>query len=76
MDRQPEAKQLLGRSGWSVSTTTQNDLIVEVQGQQDIRVINDRLVHAGIGVYHLDLETPSLEDVFISLTDHRSTDGG
>ena len=30
VDRQPEAEQLLGRSGWPVSTTTQNDLIVEV----------------------------------------------
>ncbi len=68
VDRTEDAQRSLAQQGWTVKADELGGLIAEVEGEQDARAINDLLVHAGIGVHHLALHTPTLEDVFLELT--------
>jgi hypothetical protein len=43
-------------------------LTVSANGLSDAAAINACLVGKGINVYHLQLEQPTLEDLFIKLT--------
>jgi hypothetical protein len=43
-------------------------LTVVANGPSDAAAINARLVDQGLNVYHLQLEQPTLEDIFIGLT--------
>jgi ABC-2 type transport system ATP-binding protein len=66
---QPEqAKRVLAREGWAVRGNGGHRLTVAANGQSDAAVINDQLVRAGISVYELRIEQPTLEDTFINLT--------
>ncbi len=71
-DRLPEARQFLTRSGWAVSHDGNNHLTVEVNGNSDVAMINGQLVRAGLNVYQLNLEQPSLESIFLNLTQARA----
>jgi ABC-2 type transport system ATP-binding protein len=71
-DRQDEAQRLLTAAGWSVSHNGNHHLKVKVNGASDAAMLNAQLVQAGLNVYHLSLEQPSLEDIFLALTN--STD--
>jgi len=71
-DRQDEAQRLLAAAGWSVSHNGNHHLKVKVNGASDAAMLNTQLVQAGLNVYHLSLEQPSLEDIFLALTN--STD--
>ena len=53
-----------------------HQLVVEVNGQSDVAMINAQLVRAGVNVFHLNLEQPSLEDIFLKLTEEQGTQGG
>jgi len=46
---------------------------VQVNGLSDAAMLNMQLVQAGINVYHLSLEQPSLEDIFLTLTGSNNT---
>jgi ABC-2 type transport system ATP-binding protein len=66
---QPEqAKRVLAQEGWAVRGNGGHRLTVAANGQSDAAVINDQLVRAGISVYELRIEQPTLEDTFINLT--------
>jgi ABC-2 type transport system ATP-binding protein len=68
VDRPDEAARLLSRAGWSVHRNGTQRLHVAVNGRSDVTLINAHLVQSGLNVFHLNLEQPSLEDVFLRLT--------
>ncbi|HSJ53179.1 MAG TPA: ABC transporter ATP-binding protein [Anaerolineae bacterium] len=63
-----QARQLLSQAGWSVRANGGHRLAVAVNGQSDAALINAQLVAAGVNVFQLNLEKPSLEDIFLRLT--------
>ena len=66
---QPEAAaRTLTEKGWSVDQNGAHRLHVAVNDRSDVTLINAQLVQGGINVFHLNLEQPSLEDVFLRLT--------
>jgi lantibiotic transport system ATP-binding protein len=73
---QPElARALLARNGWQVSrngatagSLSNGYLRVAANGQADAGLLATQLVQAGLRVHHVSLEQPSLEDVFLQLT--------
>jgi ABC-type multidrug transport system ATPase subunit len=71
-DRLQEAEQFLTKSGWPVAYGGNRHLTVQVNGFSDAALLNAQLVQAGINVYHLSLEQPSLEDIFLALTNSKS----
>jgi ABC-2 type transport system ATP-binding protein len=72
VSRPGEAARLLEGSGWKVTRNGQDQLRVSVNGRSDAALINSILVKAKFNVYRVALEKPSLEDIFLGLTDeHR-----
>jgi ABC-type multidrug transport system ATPase subunit len=71
-DRLQETEQFLTKSGWPVTHGGNRHLMVQVNGLSDAAMLNAQLVQAGINVYHLSLEQPSLEDIFLALTNSKS----
>jgi lantibiotic transport system ATP-binding protein len=67
--RQAEAAaSVLHNHGWQV--TRQNEhLEVKATSTADAATINTTLVREGIEVYHLALEQPTLESIFLTMTD-------
>jgi ABC-2 type transport system ATP-binding protein len=66
---QPEAAiQILKETGWMVQSSGNNRLAVLSQGRVGTADINTLLVRQGINVVHLSVEQPSLEDIFLQLT--------
>jgi lantibiotic transport system ATP-binding protein len=68
-DRLDETCRLLRQTGWQAAHRTNNHLTVPVNGYSDAAVINTELVKAGHQVYQLSLTHPSLEDIFLTLTE-------
>ena len=65
---QPEkAAQILTDSGWDVQRRD-NNLVVIVHEQADAAKVNNILVQKGIDVFNLSTEKPSLEHIFLQLT--------
>ncbi len=71
-DRLDEAQRVLTAAGWSVANNHNHHLTVKANGASDAAMLNTQLVRAGINVYHLSLEQPSLEDIFLALTNSKS----
>ena len=71
-DHLQETERFLTKSGWPVADNGNHHLMVQVNGLSDAAMLNSQLVQAGINVYHLSLEQPSLEDIFLSLTNSKS----
>jgi lantibiotic transport system ATP-binding protein len=67
-DRLEISRQLLLQSGWQATHLENHHLTVPVNGPSDAALINAQLVHAGHQVYQLSLVQPSLEDIFLTLT--------
>jgi ABC-2 type transport system ATP-binding protein len=66
---QPEiAKKVLKNAGWTVHRNGSQKLYVEANGQSDAAMINMQLMDAGVSVYQVSLERPSLEDIFLEVT--------
>ncbi len=68
VDQPDVALRLLSQAGWTARRNGNHRLVVEVNGQSDVAMINAQLVRAGVNVFHLNLERPSLEDIFLKLT--------
>jgi ABC-type multidrug transport system ATPase subunit len=71
-DRLDEAQRVLTAAGWSVAYNHNHHLTVKANGASDAAMLNTQRVRAGINVYHLSLEQPSLEDIFLALTNSKS----
>ena len=68
------ANDLLNQRGWSVDRLMDSFLSVAVKGPEDPAMINSLLVNGGVMVFHLSVEQPSLEDIFMGLTDGKGGD--
>ncbi len=68
VDQPEKAKSVLTQAGWTVQRNGSQKLYVEANGQSDAAMINSQLMAAGLSVYQVSLERPSLEDIFLKLT--------
>jgi ABC-type multidrug transport system ATPase subunit len=66
------AQELLRQTGWTVDSNGGQRLTVAAHGRSDAALINAQLVREGVTVYHLKLEQPTLEDIFLALTREES----
>jgi ABC-2 type transport system ATP-binding protein len=68
VDRPEEALQVLEQAGWEASCGSDQQLVIAAQGQNDTARVNAVLAKRGFHIFHLSLKTPSLEDIFLNLT--------
>jgi ABC-2 type transport system ATP-binding protein len=69
VDQPHQSQAVLLRAGWTVHHNGGHRLTVAANEQSDAAMINAQLVGQGINVYHLNLHQPTLEDMFIKLTE-------
>jgi len=67
------ATEFLVNSGWSVQRCVDDLLNVSTKAPDDAVRINKLLVDRGLDVFHLAVSQRSLEDIFLSLTNGRSS---
>lgn len=67
VDRPADARRLLRNSGLSVSGSGP-DLVIAEAGDDLAPAVTRTLVQAGFDLYHVALERPSLEDIFLEMT--------
>ncbi len=67
VDQPQHSKAVLQQAGWTVHDNGGHRLTVAANGQSDAAMINAQLVRQGINVYHLNLQQPTLEDMFMKL---------
>lgn len=68
VDKSEKAKAVLHQAGWSAHKNGGHRITVAAHGRSDAAMINAQLVREGVNVYHLNLEQPTLEDIFMTLT--------
>ncbi|MFN2109423.1 MAG: hypothetical protein ACK2UI_07155 [Anaerolineae bacterium] len=68
VDHPQRAKGMLAAAGWQVKSNGNHRMVIAANGLSDAAMINAQLVGDGVNVYHLNLEQPTLEDMFLSLT--------
>ena len=68
VDQPARARHLLERAGWTVHGNGGHRLTVAANGQSDAAMINAQLVREGLNVYDVSVERPTLEDIFLTLT--------
>ena len=68
VDQPEKAKTVLSQAGWTVQRNGSQKLYIQANGQSDAAMINTQLLQAGVSVYQVSLEKPSLEDIFLKLT--------
>lgn len=71
-DRLEASRELLLQSGWKAAHLENHHLTVSVNGISDLALINSQLVRAGHQVYQLNLNQPTLEDIFLTLTEKQT----
>ncbi len=73
---QPEIGQLMLRGmGWQVAHNGNHTLRIDANGEADAALVTTQLVKSGLKVYHVALEQPSLEDIFLQLTKTEDKEG-
>ena len=70
-----QAERVLVAAGWRLLPNDNGHITIAANGASDAALINSQLVAAGIGVFHLSLERPSLEDIFLKLTEGKLASG-
>ncbi|MBN1259490.1 MAG: ABC transporter ATP-binding protein [Anaerolineae bacterium] len=68
VDQVEQARRVLIEAGWHIHSNGGRRLAVAANGQSDAALINAQLVRAGVNVYNLTLQQPTLEDIFLSVT--------
>jgi ABC-2 type transport system ATP-binding protein len=68
VDKPEKAKVVLQQGGWTAHKNGGHRITVAGHGRSDAAMINAQLVREGVNVYHLNLEQPTLEDIFMKLT--------
>ena len=68
VDEPEVAMRVLTEAGWTVRRRENHRLAVAANGHPDAARINALLVRQGLDVFYLSLEQPSLEDIFLKLT--------
>jgi len=69
VDQPEKAKLLLEEAGWTAHKNGGGHRVtVAANGRSDAAMISAQLVHGGVNLFHLSLEQPTLEDIFMTLT--------
>ena len=70
VDQVERAEHILTSAGWNVRRRQNghDQLIVKVNGTSDAALLNAQLMSFGLNVFHLNIEQPSLEQIFQKLT--------
>ena len=69
VDQPEKAKHLLEEAGWTAHKNGGGHRVtVAANGRSDAAMINAQLVRSGVNLFHLSLEQPTLEDIFMTLT--------
>jgi ABC-type multidrug transport system ATPase subunit len=69
VDQPEKAKHLLEEAGWTAHKNGgRHRVTVAANGRSDAAMISAQLVRAGVNLFHLSLEQPTLEDIFMTLT--------
>lgn len=74
VDQPEKAEALLQRAGWTAHRNGGHRIAVTANSRSDAAMINAQLVRQGVNVFHLSLEQPTLEDIFLTLTNR--SEGG
>jgi ABC-2 type transport system ATP-binding protein len=69
VDQPQRAKHLLHEAGWTVRSNGGRRMLLSVNGPADAALINAQLVRSDVNVMHLSLTRPTLEEVFLTLTE-------
>lgn len=67
VDESEKALMILTSAGWSVQPDG-DFLMVAAHGRTEAEKINDTLNQHGVSIFHLAIEQPSLENIFLQLT--------
>jgi ABC-2 type transport system ATP-binding protein len=70
VDQPEKAESVLRQVGWTVHRNGGHRITVAANGRSDASMVNAQLVREGVNVYHLSLEQPTLEDIFMTLTNN------
>ena len=66
---QPEAAQrILAAAGWTIRASSNGQVHLAAVKREEVVTINRLLIEQGIGVHHLALQQPTLEQTFLELT--------
>ena len=68
VDEPQSAKEVLHAYGWKVRGNGGHSLTLAVNGAADAARINMQLVQSGVNIYNLSLQQPTLEDIFLAVT--------
>ncbi len=68
VDQPQRAKSVLAAAGWQVKSNGGHRMVVDANNLSDASMINAQLTQSGINVFHINLEQPTLEDMFLNLT--------
>jgi len=69
VDQPDRAIELLQRQGWTVRTNSGYRMLLNVNGPADGALVNAQLVRGDVNVSHLSLTRPTLEDIFLAVTE-------
>lgn len=69
VDQPQRAERVLKSAGWNVHRNGNGHVWAAVNGVSDAAMVNAQLVRDGINVYHLNIEQPTLEDIFLTVTE-------
>jgi lantibiotic transport system ATP-binding protein len=69
VDQPLRAMGLLHDAGWGTSHNGDHQLTVEANGESDVAMINAQLVAQGINIFRINLEQPTLEEIFFNVTE-------
>jgi ABC-type multidrug transport system ATPase subunit len=70
VDQPEKTRLLLEQAGWMAHSNGGHRVTVAANGRSDAAMINSCLVQEGVNVFHLSLEQPTLEDIFMTLTNN------
>jgi ABC-2 type transport system ATP-binding protein len=74
VDQPERAKLVLRQAGWMATGNGGQRITIVANGRSDAALINAQLVGGGMNVYHLNLEQPTLEDMFMTLINDKTGD--
>jgi ABC-type multidrug transport system ATPase subunit len=69
VDQPQQAGRLLREAGWTVRSNGGRRILLSVNGPADAALINAQLVRDGINVTQVSLAQPTLEDIFLAMTE-------
>jgi ABC-2 type transport system ATP-binding protein len=68
LDCPKEARKVLESDGRAVKMVTSSSILVPVDGSADSASLSRKLINCGISISEMRMEQPTLEDLFLDLT--------